>query len=227
MLLHSTDLTTHTLLANTTDLAAGNALDAIARIVLPPALLEAHTKDTNYGPLLESFAFPPPAASSSDSSNAKKPVEYPAIKLTRDDHGTTTTAKTKWGWHLPLPLFSGSGISAGGKGGLERKMEFSFAGIESSVKRVVETGKAKTSEGLGRLREEEMGIDERRELAVQAMGAVFTIVADRVARGLEKIVQEQEKTDNSDGGGGKRMGRKSIGLVLSGGVAANSFLRVT
>ena len=39
MLLHSTDLTTHSLLANTTDLAAGNALDAIARLVLPAPLL--------------------------------------------------------------------------------------------------------------------------------------------------------------------------------------------
>lgn len=57
MLVHSTSLTNHSILASTGDIAVGDALDKAAREILPDSVLSS-AKSTMYGRLLEQFAFP-------------------------------------------------------------------------------------------------------------------------------------------------------------------------
>ncbi len=56
LLIHSETLTDHHILGTTSDIAIGECLDKIARIILPMEVLQA-TKSTMYASLLENFAF--------------------------------------------------------------------------------------------------------------------------------------------------------------------------
>ena len=57
LLTHSKSIIDHEILAETKDIAIGDCLDKIARALLPSRLL-AHSSDTMYGRLLETYAFP-------------------------------------------------------------------------------------------------------------------------------------------------------------------------
>jgi N6-L-threonylcarbamoyladenine synthase len=61
LLIHSASLTDHRVLASTGDIAIGECLDKLARIVLPNDVLQK-AGSTMYGQLLETFAFPEPPA---------------------------------------------------------------------------------------------------------------------------------------------------------------------
>ena len=57
LLVHSRELTDHEILATATDIAIGDCIDKIARLVLRPGVLK-EGGDIMYGRLLERFAFP-------------------------------------------------------------------------------------------------------------------------------------------------------------------------
>ncbi|KAK0515771.1 hypothetical protein JMJ35_001805 [Cladonia borealis] len=119
LLLHSKSLTSHPLLATTTDIALGDCIDKIARHLLPPPLLST-TKGTMYGPLLERFAFP------------TSPPEYNYTAPTTRAQEIARITSERWGWSLVPPLAE---TRSGSK---SRSMEFTFSGLESAVKRICE-----------------------------------------------------------------------------------------
>lgn len=111
MLVQSQSLCDHRILANTTDMAIGDAIDKMARLILPAA--ELQRKDTMYGRALEQYAFP--------HGVEELPYIPPASR------GEEIRAKrTQFGWALPIPFVD------------KKNMEFTFSGIGSTVKRICE-----------------------------------------------------------------------------------------
>lgn len=116
---------------------------------------------------------------------------------------------TKWGWSFNQPLSKAAG-------GLKSKsMEMSFSGLLTAVERVVQfkgdisTGKITKTERMT----EDISIEERRDMAREAMRAAFTHVASRVVLGLQQDrIQKPASTHVAT-------------VVMAGGVAANSFFR--
>ena len=66
LLIHSASLTDHEIMASTSDVAIGECLDKIARIVLPAEVLQK-AGNIMYGALLENFAFPQQQASDEET----------------------------------------------------------------------------------------------------------------------------------------------------------------
>ena len=102
---------------------------------------------------------------------------------------------TKWRWSLVPPLAE---TRSGSK---SRSMEFTFSGLESAVKRICEK---KGKEGVV------MGEEERGDLARESMRLAFEHLASRIGWALRDLEQKAEGVNT---------------LVVSGGVASNSFLR--
>ena len=182
LLLHSTGLTSHAILANTSDIAVGDAVDKMARLVLPAEFIK-QSGEIMYGRLLEQFAFPIGAEEHA----------Y-AAPVTRKEEMARKT--TRWGWFLGAPLAETR------SGSQSKAMEYSFSGLGSAVKRIVDSAGA------------ELGMDERRGLAREAMRVAFEHLASRVVMALEGLRTKHVSSD------------KDIGtLVVSGGVASNNYLR--
>lgn len=182
MLIHSKSLTDHPTLASTCDVALGDAIDKIARHVLPEETLASATS-TMYGPLLESFAFP----NGQSDYNYSPPTTWAEERKRRI---------TSWGWGFVPPL---SQVRSGAK---SKSMEYSFTGMVSCAKRFVEDAT------------HELSLDERRDLAREAMRVAFEHLASRVVMGLENgasIDPDEAATIDT--------------IVVSGGVAANKYLR--
>lgn len=118
LLVHSESLTSHPILATTTDIAIGDAIDKIARLVLPPPILQ-EGREIMYGRLLERFAFP-----DGGSDCYYTPPRTRGEEIARKE--------TKWGWALVPPLAE---TRSGSK---SRAMEFTFSGLGSAVKRICE-----------------------------------------------------------------------------------------
>ena len=116
LLLHSSALTTHTILATTTDIAIGDCIDKTARLVLPSDITNA-TTEIMYGRLLEKFAFP----NGSDDYNYTAPT-------TRGEE--IARKETNWTWALSPPLAeTRSGLKS-------RSMQYTFSGLGSAIKRI-------------------------------------------------------------------------------------------
>ena len=190
LLAHSLSATNHPILASTMDLAIGDCLDKIARLVLPPDLVP--DTPTMYGPLLEHFAFPQDEIGGSEYEYDYKAPPTRSEELSR--------RSTPWGWALGVPL------------GETRAMEYSFSGLGSSCWRIMRFGPG----GVKDDERKEVSVDERRGLAKEAMRVGFEHLASRVVMGLEGL-RRKEKV----GGDEAEVGT----LVVSGGVAANRFLR--
>lgn len=184
MLLHSRALCDHALLASTSDIALGDALDKIARVILPAGLL-ARSQTGVYGPQLQSFAFPPGAAEPGYQAPAHRAEAF-------------ERRPTAWGWTLNAPL---TRSRAGSK---SNSMEYTFCGTESAVRHIVEARGAKMDE------------EERRALAREAMTVLFEHVASRVVMALQATENKRPRP---------RPPPSVDTLVVSGGVAANEFLR--
>jgi len=178
MLIRSQSLTEHPTLASTVDIAIGDCIDKIARHVLPQEVLDT-SKSTMYGPILEQFAFPSGAADYKYTPPGSRQEEI-------------MPRTSEYGWSITAPFAE------------SRALKYSFVGIDSTVRRIVETAK------------QPMIIDERRALAKVAMQVAFEHLASRVVLALQQISPTSVRhTANS-----------SINtLVISGGVAANAFLR--
>jgi N6-L-threonylcarbamoyladenine synthase len=185
-----------------------------------------------YGALLEKFAFSGESAVA-PGKNAMKPeivtqgqhryyledgnaAEYQAKYATRyayvvprNDEEALRQNTTKWGWSFNQPLVKASG-------GLKNKsMEMSFSGLMTGVERVVRfkrdtaTGKSTRVER----QPDDLTMEERRDIALEAMRAAFEHVASRVILGLKQVSASSPGLANVQT------------VVMSGGVAANAYLR--
>ncbi|TLD32377.1 putative o-sialoglycoprotein endopeptidase [Venturia nashicola] len=195
LLLHSTGIANHSILANTDDIAIGDCLDKCARSILPQSLLDS-SKDVSYGRLLESFAFPIPG-----------PHAYDETALSR---GRGVRAfQSPYGWQLPVPLLATRG------GQKSKSMKFSYTGLVTFATRVAEKGWVD-----GRLckqpRKVPMPEQEARYLAREVMRIAFEHLASRVSLQIERERVAHEITPTTP---------ISNALVISGGVAANQYLR--
>ncbi|KAI9870460.1 MAG: hypothetical protein M1830_004224, partial [Pleopsidium flavum] len=182
LLVHSMALSEHKILASTSDIAIGDAIDKIARSVIPEDILEK-SNEIMYGMLLEKLAFPNGALDHRYSAPATRGQEMARIQ-------------TKWGWELAAPF---SGTRSGSK---VNAMEFSFAGLGSAVKRIVDGSSHKFT------------IAERIDLAKEAMRLSFEHLASRVILALKTFVNQKSPE-----------GKALDTLVVAGGVASNGYLR--
>ncbi|KAI4743985.1 peptidase M22, glycoprotease [Aureobasidium sp. EXF-12298] len=179
MLIESTGLTDHKILATTGDIALGDCLDKAARAILP-----SHLAVPPYGRALEQFAFPAGSSDYNYTAPAKRDAEL-------------ARRATKWGWGLGAPL-------AGSKNGSSsRKMIYSFSGLLSSIERFVKFDQIRQP---GHLSD-----DERRDMAREVMRVAFEHLASRVLLHLSSLPPTEAAKVKS--------------VVVSGGVAANCFLR--
>ncbi|KAF2643494.1 hypothetical protein P280DRAFT_467521 [Massarina eburnea CBS 473.64] len=219
LLIHTTSLTENAIIGTTTDIAIGECLDKVARVVLPPNVLQS-AGSTMYGALLETFAFPEKKYPQKDKpeplnrSNLKFQLEnYAAAEyveryasdhmyeVPRNNEEALKRNVSKWGWSLAQPL----GKAAGGL--KYKSLELSFSGLTTAVERVVRyqrdpsTKKLTAHERLP----EDITIEERRDLAQHVMRAAFEHLAGRVLLGLQQCPVPT--------------------VVMAGGVAANSYLR--
>lgn len=189
MLIDSRDLTHHTILATTQDIAIGDCLDKAARAILPPDLVIPP-----YGRALERFAFP-----AADADYNYTPPKTRQQELRRN--------MTAYGWTLAPPLAE----SRGGRS--SRRMVYSFAGLLTSIERFVKFDLDPASESLTKtLRHPAaLTIDERREMAREVMRVAFEHLASRLFLHLASLPAHESSSMTT--------------LVVSGGVAANAFLR--
>ncbi|KAK6338130.1 hypothetical protein TWF696_001601 [Orbilia brochopaga] len=177
----SRSLTDHEVLAETIDTAVGDCVDKVGRAVVPTELVKVKN-DTNYGRLLEEFAFP-------DGSEN----HYYASK--QDVVGDEL--EKRYGWRLPVSL---SGAKKWGHRGL---MKFSFAGLRSSVDRIVDIRKAEKGDNWADL-------EERRALSQELMRRCWEHLASRLTMSLE-LMRDRDVNIKT--------------VVVSGGVASNRYLR--
>jgi len=182
LLVHSRTLTEHKILVSTSDIAIGDAIDKIARLVVPEDTLD-ESDEIMYGWLLENFAFP----------NGAVDHQYSGPTTTRQEK---TRKQTRWGWKLAAPF------SATRSDLKSNAMEFSFSGLGSAVERIVDEST------------HEMTIEERIDLAKEAMRLSFEHLASRVILALGTFA-------NQDFSGANVVNT----LVVGGGVASNGYLR--
>ena len=176
LLIHSKGLAAHDVLATPHDVAVGDCLDKIARVVLPKEVLEA-TTDTMYGRTLSSFAWP---NGQIDFQDYLPPASRGEEVAGRPPNG--------WGWSLRPALAE------------TRTLAFSFSGLQSRICQLV------AMHG----RDYIFSAPERRAFAREALRIAFEHLASRTVIALQHL---------------QRSGMGVETLVVSGGVAANSFLR--
>lgn len=218
LLISSTSLTEHTILGGTDDIAVGECLDKVARVVLPPDLLQA-AKSTMYGALLETFAFPPHVYGSIPPGSRGE-LSGLTAQVYLEEHGyvhcwytpptnnevAVERSRTRWGWSINQPLTKTGG------GSKIKTMGMSFSGLMTAVERIVryptdpETGKLSKQARAG----QDISIEERRDMALGVMRAAFEHIASRVLLAL------QDSTGKTT---------EMPAVVLAGGVASNAFLR--
>ena len=186
MLLHSTTLTEYSVLASTRDIAIGEALDKIGRLVLPADRL-AEITDTAYAKHLTRYAF-------GDAS------EYANYELAGKRGNEMSKQSNKFGWTIQTP-FSNT-----------KELAFSFSSIASRIQALFEERQAVVDGGIS---------DEERVLfARTALGTAFEHLASRTIIAIEKTIKEIEPLPKL-----AEKGQNLRTLVVSGGVAANEFLR--
>jgi N6-L-threonylcarbamoyladenine synthase len=175
MLVHSRSLTEHSTLSETVDIAIGDCIDKVGRHILPEEILKG-SQSTMYGPILEKFAFP---------NGSTDYAEYVAPASRQDEIAPKVS---RWGWSITAPLVE------------SRELKYSFVGIDSTVKRIMETS------------DHAISPEERRDLARTAMCVAFEHLASRVVLTLEATRPAL-------------VSKKITNLIISGGVAANGYLR--
>lgn len=180
MLIHSKSLNEHRTLATTQDIAIGEALDKIGRLVLPDTI-QAAIKDIAYAKHLSTYAFPTPTC-----YNNYHPPPTRGAECIRTPN--------EYGWQIPTPLAA------------TRQLRFSFSGIASEVHRLVNLRNSTTHPEL------QLTSAERLTFARAALTVSFNHLASRTVLALEQLRREQQLAPIKT-------------LVVSGGVAANTYLR--
>ncbi|KAH4188483.1 tRNA N6-adenosine threonylcarbamoyltransferase [Parastagonospora nodorum] len=232
LLIQSASLNDHHLLGTTNDIAVGEYLDKVARILLPTELLQS-TRSTMYGALLEKFAFEGNASQTVDSQKSKSTCntgsaprtstfssatasssqqyldssshDYTWYKVPPNHEEALKTAMTKWGWAFNQPLVTAHG-------GLKvNDIELSFSGLLTAVERVIGYQTDPVTRKRTKIERtlDEISLEEKKHIAREAMRAAFEHVAYRVVLALRSLASDPAPRS----------------VVLAGGVAANSFLR--
>lgn len=161
-----------------------------------PSSILSTAKSPGYGALLESYAFP--------IGLCESEYEPP---LTRGDEVASCYRPSPYGWPFPLPLT----VSEGGK--KAKLPAFAFSGMNTYVARLVADGWDHDAGKLSKVpRATPISGDERRWLAREVMRVAFEHLASRVVLLLQDLRQRNAEVPTS--------------LVVSGGVASNSFLRL-
>ncbi|KAF2837834.1 hypothetical protein M501DRAFT_1017604 [Patellaria atrata CBS 101060] len=216
LLLHSSSLTDYRTLATTVDVALGNCIDKVARFILPARILTSPSvKSTMYGPILERFAFP-------CSSNPSYDYQAPATR-----HEEFSRRTTKWPWSFSTPLSQTRG------GQRSRDLDFTFTGLESAVERAIGYGSDSWAERtVTEPRDpEQIPDEERQEMAKEVMRVAFEHLASRVVLALDDLARTRRLEDAAAAPDSpisdidERHSLPVNTLVVSGGVAANKFLR--
>ncbi|KAK0906108.1 Mitochondrial tRNAs modification protein [Friedmanniomyces endolithicus] len=200
MLLDSRGLTEHRLLAETGDIAVGQFLDKAARAILLPELLEAP-----YGRALEDFAFQTVSEYGGTSGSCdQRTIEDPAHAepcQAQYEYSPPQTQQDLMKRHDSPWGWSLSPPLVERAGGESKRMAYSFAGLLTFVERLV-TQRAADTGGVT--------LAERRALAQEVQRVAFEHLASRVLLYLTSRQAADWKGDT---------------IVVSGGVAANTFLR--
>ena len=223
LLIHSASLTDHRVLGTTNDIAIGECLDKIARVVLPTEILQT-TKSTMYGALLEAFSLPDQqlgtsgdaadsfvfgsksSAHSAETYLTAYGYRYDWYQVSSNHEDAIRRSATKWGWALNRPLTtSGGGIKI-------NSLEMSFSGLTTMVERIMRFGVDPTTKKLEKVERAsaDVSIQERKDLAKETMRVAFEHVASRVVLGLLSLQNDTTAKP---------------AVVMAGGVASNSFLR--
>lgn len=163
-LILSASLVDHRILATTADIAIGNLLDQTARVILPPAVLEA-SPDVMYGRLLEAFAFPP----GSDTTADYEAFFTPAASR----HQEIQDVASGFGWAIPLPFRN------------SRKLAYSFASIHMHVHNIIAAAAAASNSSSSSSSDPAMPLEQRRALARHTLRAAFQHLASRLVLALE------------------------------------------
>lgn len=191
LLLNSRTGVEHTILAETQDTAIGDCIDKAARAILPREMLR-----TPYGKALEDFAFP----------GGETDYDYTPPKRREDE---LRRKRTEWNWSLGPPLADSNASKS------SRRMMYSFAGLLSSVERIVKyeydfEGRADTN----RVRQPEaISHAERQEMAREVQRVAFEHLASRIMLHLQSINASRD------------LHTAPKAIVVSGGVASNKYLR--
>ncbi|GAB7358604.1 hypothetical protein MBLNU230_g2664t1 [Neophaeotheca triangularis] len=158
LLINSTGLTEHAILASTQDIAIGDCIDKAARAILPISDLQPP-----YGKALENFAFPNGSADYHYTPPARRQEE-----LTRHP--------TPWGWSLGPPL-------ADSKGGAKtsKRMAYSFAGLLTSIERFMRFRLTPTGTPSKEPRSPEtITLEERQTMAREVQRVAYEHLASRI-----------------------------------------------
>ncbi|KAH6620348.1 glycoprotease family-domain-containing protein [Boeremia exigua] len=212
ILISSTALTEHAILGSTDDIAVGECLDKVARVVLPADELQ-HATSTMYGAILETFAFGPTHDSTPTRDlsgfTAQTYLAHHTAHAWYTPPATNEIAlarsKSSWGWTIAPPLTTTGG------GSKIHTLDMSFSGLMTAVQRLVRFA---TDPATGKLSTqprdpEDVTRDERRDLARGVMRAAFEHISSRVVRALQTTSRDAE----------------TPAVVVAGGVASNAFLR--
>ena len=176
MLLNSSGLVDHQILATTRDVAIGDALDKCGRIILPENV-RSQAKDTAFARYLSDYAFP----------DVQIFQQWP-IPARR--HEEIDKPHNEYGWRIKAPLSD------------TKDLAFSFTSIASEIEKLF--SRRQEQEGTS------LTEKERTTFAQTALGIAFEHLASRTLIALEKLRDAHQEPST---------------LVVSGGVAANSFLR--
>lgn len=206
LLVHSRSLVDHEILASTVDIAIGDALDKFARDVLPTSYLES-SKTTMYGKALETFVFPNGKADYADYMPPASRKQELAQK-----------ENTKWGWPFGMPY------------GDKRTMAFSFTGLLSAAQNRLLSARGAQPASKDENDQSPLGDDTRIAFGRQFMTVCFEHLASRTIIALQNL---QHPTNAGTRTAANRKDHDDAQpptapvktLVLSGGVAANQFLR--
>lgn len=161
-----------------------------------PASVLADASSGAFGPALEHFAFP----------NGLTNYNY-IPPSSRAEELASCTRPSPYGWPFALPLT----INEGGK--KTRMLAFAFSGMNTYVQRLVERGWDHNANKLSKVaRDTPMSEEEVRHLAREVQRVAFEHLASRVLLALQDMQEKDLEVPKT--------------LVISGGVAANAFLRL-
>ncbi|KAL4805928.1 glycoprotease family-domain-containing protein [Aspergillus unguis] len=192
LLVNSTSIVDHTVLATSPDIAVGEALDKAAREILPTSIL-ANAETTMYAKLLYEFAFP----------NGRDDYADYRAPMTRAEEIARSKVQTPYGLSFTTPFAN------------TRTMAFSFAHLSTVVGQLTRI-KQQAEPG-----NPIMTHDDRVFLAREVLRTSFEHIASRTIIGLEQMCEQTKGSDPKPIP--ETLPIKT--LVVSGGVAANSFLR--
>jgi len=203
----SQSLTSHSILADTPDIAVGDMLDKAARAVLPESI-KSSTSDVMFGAALEKFAFPDAATQDQYDYDSYTP---PAKRENEIEPWTNEER----GWSISAPL-SGS-----------QQMQFNFTGLGGKIREHAATLAEDDLEGRRLLARAAM------KLAFEHIASrIIFVLSERKKIAIGEHYQHLRLDPNltiykhkmTEATSSKFTIDSLLTLVVSGGVACNRFL---